>query len=281
MRAVVVLLLCVCVRADVEHAAEPTVGRSGVLEQLKPMEELHEKIARYIDKIDENNDGFVTSAELESWLKKIHYIENEEIAAEKMKECDQNKDNFLSLDEVIRCSYNVSLTDLPLPSLQEYKSIATQIETDQAVFAAADTTHDGLLSLSELVAFIAPSEFPAVAAVLLAKYMKRFDTNNDGKISVDEFIFRALDSTPEEDNQLVEQFMDLDTDNDAVLTQEELRPWLSPDSDKITKTEAERILRVTDTNKDGVMSRQEILDHATLWDVRQITSRSRSLLDEL
>lgn len=87
--------------------------------------------------------------------------------------------------------------------------------------------------------------------------------------------------TQEDKIAQAENFKLYDTNQDGVLDRKEALPWILPDNTVSAKEEAEHLIGETDSNQDGVLSPDEIVDKYDLWVGSQVTSYGKHLNDEL
>ena len=120
------------------------------------------------------------------------------------------------------------------------------LETEK--FAAADEDHDELLSATEVEHLLQPS--PAVLEVLVRDILRHKDRDRDGRLSAGEFW--EQDGSDDE----LEDFQELDRDQDGFLTTEELRSWESGQFH--TEGAMERLLRIADGDGDGAVTAGEL-----------------------
>ena len=101
-------------------------------------------------------------------------------------------------------------------------------------FAAADTNHDGVLTLDEVNEYIVDQIFDAR------------DTNHDGKISREEWGFIGK---PSEDKA----FRERDLNHDGFVTKQEALAYGR------THGLAKQFMKAADKNKDGKLTRAEVV----------------------
>jgi Ca2+-binding EF-hand superfamily protein len=124
------------------------------------------------------------------------------------------------------------------------------IATDAAtIFRSLDTDGDGSLDRKELLLAFRKLKLPhrdAAADAFLAKA----DTNNDGKVSLQEFV-AFVDA---QHQALLQVFTSLDQDNNGLLTLDELRQARDRLSMRVTDADLQMLLRRADTDKSGTVS---------------------------
>ena len=151
---------------------------------------VHPKITqRMFDRIDTNKDGSLTSDEIRAAKKEKG--NNKEIQSqtkaplqEKLKEADKNNDSKVTYEEL--------------------QSIMPQITPEQ--FARFDRNKDGVITKDDRTA--------AENDTVLASRLKEADTNNDGKLSLEE----AQKAFPK---MTEEQFKKRDTNGDGFISKED------------------------------------------------------------
>lgn len=71
-----------------------------------------------------------------------------------------------------------------------------------------------------------------------------------------------------------------DKNSDGALDKEEVVEWVSPNIDAVVREETEHLLSETDKDKDGQLTKQEILDEYELWVGSEATDYGDMLLDK-
>lgn len=71
-----------------------------------------------------------------------------------------------------------------------------------------------------------------------------------------------------------------DKNSDGALDKEEVVAWVSPNIDEIVREETEHLLGETDKDKDGQLTKEEILDEHELWVGSEATEYGEMLLDK-
>lgn len=62
-----------------------------------------------------------------------------------------------------------------------------------------------------------------------------------------------------------ENFAGFDKNGDDKLDREEIKAWVIPDNMETAEEECEHLMQETDTNHDGKLSREEILNASEAW----------------
>ena len=271
--------------------------------------------------IDANNDGFIDYQEMHLALTETierHAMEAQkqglpasptwdpaaiqQLADQIMVSADRNNDGKLSLTEFIRnFKLNEEIMEAALDAADAKTAAAHErlamfvdrgdIYRMVKLFKFLDVNHDGFLDQHELQGILdyALSEhFPAWTTeqkqLTISNLFKATDANNDGKISVQEFVasfcsgydILPLDLVrecadrirrilrPEELQHVVRSFRAMDIDSDGFVTPAELRAAvesaLSADTN-VAEIDAvvSSILQIVDTNKDGRISLKEFI----------------------
>ncbi|CAL9762243.1 unnamed protein product [Musa acuminata subsp. burmannicoides] len=217
-------------------------------------------------------DGFLTSKELAEWNLKQSEKEVMHRTRRDLKLHDKNRDGFISFQEYEPPSWVRRLIDN---------------ETDDKFgwwkedhFNASDMDGDSLLNLIEFNDFLHPADTsnPKLIEWLCQEEIRERDKDKDGKLNFEEYLtglfhlIRNYDevysSTHETDasNEIPAKklFTRLDLDNDGFLSADELKPVihnLHPSERYYAKQQADYVLSQADTNKDGHLSLQEMLDN--------------------
>jgi Ca2+-binding EF-hand superfamily protein len=128
------------------------------------------------------------------------------------------------------------------PNTISRTSVASQLDTN---FAAADTNHDGSLSLAEVQALQA-KELKVIEAQVQAKLQaafKQLDTNKDGQLSFAEF---AASASGIRASETAQQFLQkMDANHDGKLSAAEFKAPRLAAFDRV------------DANHDGIITADE------------------------
>lgn len=107
------------------------------------------------------------------------------------------------------------------------------------------------------------------------------DVNHDGKIDIKEYMGDIFDQ-PTSEYYLVEQDRfnkDYDKNGDGYLEGDELKDWLVPNLRISAEMEAEHLMESSDSNKDGKLSLDEIVDAYNLFVGSEATNYGEHMLN--
>lgn len=177
-----------------EYDHEAFLGEDAkTFDQLSP-EESTRRLGLIVDKIDKDKDGFVNQEELKDWIKytqqryirddidrhwkshnpdekeKLHWKEYKSLVYGFMEETDHEADK----------------TD------NEGFSYAVMLKRDRKRWYVADQDGDDALTKEEFAAFLHPEEQEHMRDVVVLETMEDIDKDEDGKISLIEYIGTTL-----------------------------------------------------------------------------------------
>jgi len=252
--------------------------------------EAKERLQRIIPYLDEDGNGQISEDELHDWIKKqlLAYIMDD--ARNLHEGNDVNHDGFVSWKEYVATTYGLGFVDneqqAPAEGEFDYREM---ILRDYNKFITADANGDQFLSIDEMAAFIHPEEFHHTKDLALQESMNDLDRNKDGFISLDEYIADILADEEDENVNKPEwietekkQFLShRDKDGDGKVDIDELREWLNPGGVAPALAEAKHLIRLSDTDKDGLLTSAEIVDNFRVFVGSQATDFGRMLHNEL
>ncbi|XP_065646264.1 calumenin-B [Hydra vulgaris] len=262
-----------------EYDHEAFLGKEDArrFEELTP-EESKKRLGELYNKVDTDNDGFVTTEELKQWIKftQNKYIWND--AKEQMKQNDLNKDDFVTFDEYKKGTYGFADEG----NIAHYKDM---IARDERRFKLADTDNDGKLSREQFASFLHPESDDNMKPLVVQETLEDIDKNKDGSISLDEYIGdlwpeedRVAGNEPEWVKSEREQFTNYrDINKDGKMDKEEVAAWiLPPDYDHIT-SEAQHLISEADADDDGKLTKSEVVEKYDLFVGSQATDFGEAL----
>jgi len=261
---------------DYDHAAFAGEDEFKTFDDLTPTE-AKEKLGALVDKMDKNTDGLVTEEELTIW---IHYVQTKYIyddTERQWEENDINKDGKITWDEYKEHTYGFLTAEELDKEEEDGFSYQQMLTRDERRFKQADQNNKGYLNKDDLTAFLHPEEYDHMKEMVIIETIEDIDKDKDGKISLAEYIGDMwLEEEDGEEPEWVEeerkQFNEFrDKDKSGYLENEEVRNWILPSEYDHAEGEARHLIESADSNKDGVLSKDEILEHHDVFVGSQAT----------
>lgn len=253
---------------DYDHDAFLGEKEAKDFEELSP-EESKERLGMLVDKIDRDHDGLVSEDELQHW---IQYVQKKYVIedTDRMWKDHELDDGKLSWDSYRKRTYGYEYDP------EEEEDYAEMVKRDERKFHQADEDHDGKLSKEEFAAFLHPEEHEHMKDIVVLETMEDIDKNKDGKISLEEYIGDMWPNKEEAEPEWVknerQQFSSYrDTNGDGFMDKDEVKNWIIPPNYDHSEAEAKHLIYETDENKDGVLTKQEILDKYDIFVGSQAT----------
>lgn len=252
---------------DTSFDHEAILGSKDAAEEFDqlPPEEAKARLEELAIKMDRDEDGFVDRLELIDWILRSFKLLTQEEAAERFEDEDKNGDGKVTWDEHVSEAFG---SPQKISDSDSEDNDLRLLEEDDRYFKAADANGDGVLDKNEFPKFSHPSEFPEMQETLYEETMKRKDVNKDGYLSLEEFTTEDPDKPLSNEQYLAEKErfeVDYDKNGDRKLDKEETLNWLLPGNDEVAEQEAEHLIMNADTDNDGKLSIQEIIDHHELF----------------
>ncbi|XP_034536842.1 reticulocalbin-1 [Notolabrus celidotus] len=266
-----------------DHEAFLGKEEARTFDQLTP-EESKDRLGKIVDRIDGNADGYITTAELKTWIKRVQKRYVYENVAKVWSDYDLNKDNKISWDEYKQATYGYYLANP-----EEFQDATDQfnfkkmLPRDERRFKTADLDGDFAADREEFTSFLHPEEFDHMKDIVVLETLEDIDKNSDGHVDEDEYIadmFAHEDGGPEPDwvKTEREQFSDFrDLNKDGKMDQDEIRHWIMPQDYDHAMAEARHLVYESDQDKDQMLTKEEILENWNMFVGSQATNYGEDL----
>ncbi|XP_043955021.1 reticulocalbin-3 isoform X1 [Gambusia affinis] len=267
-----------------DHEAFLGKEEAKTFDQLTP-EESKDRLAKIVDRIDTDKDGYVTHPELHQWIKHRQRRYIEENVNKHWKDYDQNRDDKIAWEEYKNTTYGYYLGE-EFSDVEDKDTYKSMLARDERRFKAADKDRDGIATREEFTAFLHPEEFDYMKDVVVQETMEDIDKNGDGKINLHEYIgdmYTPEDGESEPDWVQTERkhFGEFrDVNKDGYLDANEVAQWVLPGEVDHADNEAKHLIHETDTNKDGRLSLSEVLDRTDYFRMSTITDYGGMRVEE-
>ncbi|KAM3597988.1 uncharacterized protein V6R79_012105 [Siganus canaliculatus] len=266
-----------------DHEAFLGKEEAKTFDQLTP-EESKDKLAKIVDRIDTDKDGYVSHGELHYWIKHRQRRYIEENVNKHWNDYDQNHDGKIGWEEYKNTTYGY-YHDEEFDDVEDKATYKTMLARDERRFKTADRDRDGIATRVEFTAFLHPEEYDHMKDVVVQETMEDIDKNGDGKIDLNEYIgdmYTPEDGEGEPDWVQTERknFLDFrDINKDGFLDASEVGVWVLPGDIDHAENEAKHLIRETDTDKDGHLTLSELLDHMDFIRTSTITDFGGMVVD--
>ncbi|KAG9352105.1 hypothetical protein JZ751_020518 [Albula glossodonta] len=252
-------------------------------DQLTP-EESKERLGKIVERIDGDNDGYVSLIELKNWIKRVQKRYVYENVAKVWADYDANKDNQITWEEYKQATYGYYLSNPEeFDQTTEQFSFKKMLPRDERRFKAANLDGDLSATREEFTAFLHPEDFEHMKDIVVLETLEDIDKNGDGFVDEDEYIedmFTHEDGVPEPDwvKTEREQFSDFrDINKDGKMDREEIRRWILPQDYDHALAEARHLLYESDLDKDQMLTKEEVLENWNLFVGSQATNYGEDL----
>lgn len=261
---------------DYDHAAFAGEEEYRTFDDLTPAE-AKEKLGYLIDKMDKNGDSLVTEEELTVW---IHYVQTKYIYDDTERQYEENdldKDGKITWKEYEEHTYGFLSEEDMGKEEDDGFSYKQMMVRDERRFKQADQENKGYLNKDDLTAFLHPEEYDHMKEMVIMETIEDIDKDRDGKISLSEYIGDMwLEEDDGDEPEWVDeerrQFHDFrDKDNSGYLENEEVKNWILPSEYDHAEGEAKHLIESADSNQDGVLSKEEIVEHHDVFVGSQAT----------
>ncbi|GLD68829.1 calumenin-B [Lates japonicus] len=264
---------------DYDHEAFLGQEEAKTFDQLTP-EESKERLGMLVERIDEDKDGYVTVEEMKKWIKHAQKRWIYDDVDRQWKSHDLNGDEVVSWEEYKNATYGYILDD---PDPDDGFSYRQMMARDERRFKMADQDNDMKANKEEFTAFLHPEEYDHMKDIVVLETMEDIDKNGDGLIDLDEYIGDMYnqegDATePEWVKTEREQFTEFrDKNKDGKMDKEETRDWILPNDYDHAEAEAKHLVYESDADKDGRLTKAEIVEKYDLFVGSQATDFGEAL----
>lgn len=156
--------------------------------QLSP-EESTRRLGIIVDKIDKDNDGFVTQEELKDWIRytQQRYIRDD--VERQWKSHNPDDKDTISWESYKNLVYGfMDESDFEAKQTEDNWSYVVMLKRDRRRWSVADQDGDDALTKEEFTAFLHPEETDHMKDVVVEETLEDIDKDGDGKISLTEYI---------------------------------------------------------------------------------------------
>ncbi|TNN21122.1 Reticulocalbin-2 [Schistosoma japonicum] len=246
--------------------------------ELEP-EEAKLQLGKLFHKIDVDNNAKIDKEELKNWIIQSFISLDLEASKPRFKEYDADGDGQLAWSEYTNKIYGYTeqeLEDLRKDGKNETSLFMQSIDEEKFRFDSADQDKTGYLNETEFVAFEHPHNYRHMAPYELKHTLRDFDKDKDGYISEVEYL---ADDKMNKDALIVERenFKNYDINADGKLDHDEMALWITPGFNRTATDEMEHLFNETDKDKDGLLTKEEVIDQHDLWVGSQATDYGRHL----
>lgn len=268
---------------DYDHEAFLGADEAREFDALPP-EESRARLGKIVDRIDTNDDGYVTLDEMRDWIRftQQRYI-SEDVDRQWEQHNVDNKDQ-IGWEEYRQLVYGFLDEDAEDnhedDDTMSYKKME---DRDRRRWETADEDSNGALNKLEFKHFLHPEESEHMRDIVVTETLDDIDKDGDGKISIEEYIgdmFKAEDPDSEPDwvkNEREAFKENRDENNDGYMDSEEVRHWILPADYDHTEAEAKHLLYESDSDGDSKLTKEEILDKYDLFVGSQATDFGEAL----
>ncbi|XP_061606398.1 reticulocalbin-3 isoform X1 [Phyllopteryx taeniolatus] len=268
---------------DFQYDHEAFLGKeeAKTFDQLTP-EESKDRLAKIVDRIDTDKDGFINHAELHYWIKHRQRRYIEENVNKHWRDYDKNQDDKIAWGEYKNTTYGYYL-DEEFDDIEDKATYKSMLTRDERRFKTADRDGDGIATREEFTAFLHPEEFDYMRDLVVKETIEDIDKNGDGKISLSEYIgdmytLEEGESEPEWVQTEKKHFTDFrDANQDGYMDFSEVAHWILPGEVDHADNEAKHLIHETDTNKDEKITKREILANWNMFVGSQATNYGEDL----
>ncbi|XP_074096278.1 calumenin B scf [Cotesia typhae] len=256
-------------------------------DQLTP-EESSRRLGLIVDKIDKDNDGFVTQEELKDWIRytQQRYIRDDVERQWQSYSTDETEDKipWETYKKMVYGFMEEKDYDPKVHDGDDNYSYAVMLKRDRRRWTVADQDGDDALTKEEFTGFLHPEEREHMKDVVVLETLEDIDKDGDGKISLIEYIgdLYKPDDNEEEEPEWVknerQQFSTYrDKNQDGFMDNEEVKSWIIPEDFDHADAEARHLIYEADSDGDDKLTKEEILSKYDIFVGSQATDFGEAL----
>lgn len=243
-------------------------------------------------KVDINDNHRVEHEELEKWIHDRileHYNAAEDNSSATFLKLDHNNDGVIKWPE-----YKAQLLGLDPSGREDNTTIQKDLDGPLSKQAdhwlKADFNDDEILNKREFLAFLHPEHNKKTLVSMAEEMIPHLDGNQDGNITLEEFIALPPGVVDEEDAEMDKEYQeekaqefknDMDMNGDNIVTKDEMIAYLDPRNKQHAAKEAAYLIRVSDRDRDGKLSEHEMLMQYELFTGSSFSNFAHILHDEM
>ncbi|KAH9643845.1 hypothetical protein HF086_018238 [Spodoptera exigua] len=259
-----------------DHDAFLGEDQAKTFDQLPP-EESKRRLGIIVDKIDGDKDGFVSLVELKDWIRytQKRYI-NEDVDRH-WRQHNPNNDDVIPWETYRKNVYGfmdeMDPKELKTPNSEGF----TRVNAEPILVPYAD--ENDALNRTEFAAFLHPEDHSEMRDVVVLETMEDIDKDQDGKVSLEEYIGDMYKPEDGEDEDEPDWFIffNRDTNKDGFMDENEVKDWIAPPEFDHAEAEARHLVFEADTDADEKLTKDEILEKYDLFVGSQATDFGEAL----
>ncbi|XP_023948671.1 calumenin-B [Bicyclus anynana] len=269
-----------------DHDAFLGEDQAKTFDQLPP-EESKRRLGIIVDKIDSDQDGFVSLVELKDWIRYTQKRYIEEDVDRHWQQHNPNNEEFITWETYRKNVYGF-MNDMTENELRNNEGFtySNLLKRDRRRWVYADSDKDDALNRTDFAGFLHPEDHGTMRDVVVLETLEDIDKDKDGKVSLEEYIgdmYKPEEGESEEDEpdwvkQEREQFAGYrDSDKDGFMDEHEVRDWIAPAEFDHAEAEARHLVFEADADADEKLTKAEILDKYDLFVGSQATDFGEAL----
>ncbi|XP_028025995.1 calumenin [Bombyx mandarina] len=270
-----------------DHDAFLGEDQAKTFDQLSP-EESKRRLGEIADKIDSDQDGFITLVELKDWIRYTQKRYIDEDVERHWRQQNPNNEEFVTWEAYRKNVYgfmdDMDEKELKAPNSEGFTYSNLQ-KRDRRRWTYADADQNDALNRTEFAAFLHPEDHSSMRDVVVLETLEDIDKDQDGKVSLDEYIgdmYKPEDGEDEEEPDWVkqerEQFTGYrDTNKDGFMDEHEVKDWIAPPEFDHAEAEARHLVFEADADADEKLTKAEIIDKYDLFVGSQATDFGEAL----